>query len=124
MNAKKLKPNIISFIVDDWPLLSGLTLSLVGDLMIVAKAAMEIKMGNANELFKLGFVEIPTWLGAGATNLSIVILFIGIWIALIVGFISRYRYYKDELFLYKRAGVSKYNSGFYKDLGGDSSDDY
>jgi hypothetical protein len=88
---------LTSYIKQDSLFLFGLILSLLADIAIGFHAYSEVFLGRWNETFNIGFVSIPKFLAPGATNLGVALLMPGVFVALIIGIIFRYRYYRDEL---------------------------
>jgi hypothetical protein len=112
---------LTEYLKEDCYFLIGLTLSLIAETSIGIHACLEVYNGRGSEPFSLGFVDIPKFIGANANNWSVAILMTGILVAIIVGYIMRYRYYRDELHLLKKAGLDKRQSGFYRDFDSDGS---
>ncbi len=64
----------------------------------------QVSIGNGHEQFRLGFVDVPKYLGAGASYLDVLILDALIILALFVGLGFRYYYFRHE-----RDFIKKYN---------------
>ncbi len=108
------------FLTNCWLFVTGLGLALIADLSLWTYSATQVYAGRSLEQFRLGHVEIPKFLGAGATFLDVFILNIATVIALLIAFYCRYRYYEPERDILKKLGREKEGqTGFWDDLGGD-----
>ena len=58
--------------------------------------AYQVSMGNGLAQFRLGLIEVPKYLGAGASYLDVLILDVLIVVALAGGFGYRYYYFRHE----------------------------
>ena len=100
----------------------------MGFLLFGVISLGEIMKGNALELFTLGNVPIPTFIGAGASNVEVSIFcFIGM-VAILFGLIRRHLYLRDEYDFMRKHGISekdvdrridRYSDGMFDDGGGD-----
>ncbi len=107
-----------SFVGNCWLFASGIGLLFIADLGIGLYAATQVYFGNGFGQFRLGNVDIPKFLGAGATYLEVFISSLVTIIALTGGLIARYKHYSPERNLlkqYNKAG----KTGFFDDLGSD-----
>ena len=107
---------ISTFLRNDVVFMSGIILTFFADFGVGFYACSEVYAGKGHEPFILGFTSIPVYQGAGASNLDVAILTVLLSVALVVGFIMRYRHYRDELHLMKKAGIKREKSGFFQDL--------
>ena len=71
---------------------------------IALHCVYQVSIGNGHEQFRLAFVDIPKYLGAGASYLDVLILDVLIILALCVGLGLRYYYFRHE-----RDFIKKYN---------------
>ena len=67
----------------------------------------EIYQGNGLELFKLGNLPIPKFLGAGASNIEMFIFCIVGVIAISIGLIRRYLYLRGDIAMMRKLGVKE-----------------
>lgn len=61
------------------------------------------------ERFRLGNTEIPKFMGAGASNLDVLILCVVALVALVVGLVIRYFYFRDKLNYLRSKGFTDLN---------------
>ncbi len=64
----------------------------------------QVVIGSGHEQFRLDFVDIPKYLGAGASYLDVLIYDVFVVLALLVGLGYRYYYFRHE-----RDFIKKYN---------------
>lgn len=64
----------------------------------------QVVIGNGHEQFRLAFVDVPKYLGAGASYLDVLIYDAFVVLALLVGLGYRYYYFRHE-----RDFIKKYN---------------
>jgi hypothetical protein len=109
-----------SFLTNCWLFASGFGLMFIADLSLWSYSATQVYAGRGLEQFKLGHVDIPKFLGAGATFLDVFILNIATVIALLIALYCRYRYYEPERDILRKLGKEKEGrTGFWDDLGSD-----
>lgn len=77
---------------------------LAPSLGVTFHCAYQISIGNGHEQFRLVFVDVPKYLGAGASFLDVLILDALIVLALLVSLGFRYYYFRHE-----RDFIKKYN---------------
>jgi hypothetical protein len=98
-----------------WELIGGILAIILPALGTAAYCAFKVASGEGHEQFRLGFVDIPKYLGAGASYLDILILDGMMVVALVVGFGLRYYHYRDERDFLKKYKI-KGETGFTSDL--------
>ncbi len=107
-----------NFLTNCWLFTTAIGFTLVADLSLWSYSATQVYAGRGLEQFKLGNVDIPKLLGAGATFLDVFILNIATTIALVIALYCRYRYYEPERDILRKLGKEKEGStGFWDDLG-------
>lgn len=87
-----------------WEFIVSLFLIIGPPLGMAFHCAYQVSIGNGHEQFQLGFVDIPTYLGAGASYLDVLILNCFAVLALLAGLGFRYYYFRHE-----RDFIKKYN---------------
>lgn len=109
-----------NFLTNCWLFATGIGLTLIADLSLWSYSATQVYAGRGLEQFRLGHIDIPKFLGAGATYLDIFILNIATVIALLIALIFRYRHYEPERDILKKLGKEKEGrTSFFDDLGSD-----
>jgi hypothetical protein len=80
-------------------------IALIGPALGTAVyCAYQVSMGNGLLQFRIGFIDVPKYLGAGASYLDVLILDGLIVLALIIGLGYRYYHFRHE-----RDFIKKYN---------------
>ena len=110
-----------SFLENCWLFFTGFGLLIIADLGMSIYTGTQVYTGHGLEQFRLGSVDIPKFLGAGATYLEVFITDVVTLICLTVALFARYRYYTPERELLKRYNKEG-NTGFLDDLDSDSYD--
>lgn len=87
-----------------WELAVSLVAIIAPPLGVAFYCAYQVSIGNGHEQFRLAFVDVPKYLGAGASYLDVLILDAIAVLALLVGLGFRYYYFRHE-----RDFIKKYN---------------
>ncbi len=87
-----------------WEFIVSLIALLGPPLGMAFYCAYQVSIGSGHEQFRLGFVDVPKYLGAGASYLDVLILDVFVVLALLAGLGYRYYYFRHE-----RDFIKKYN---------------
>ena len=87
-----------------WELAVSLVAILGPPIGVAVHCAYQVSIGNGHEQFRLAFVDVPKYLGAGASYLDVLIFDVLVGLALLVGLGYRYYYFRHE-----RDFIKKYN---------------
>ncbi|MAM89513.1 MAG: hypothetical protein CME36_19610 [unclassified Hahellaceae] len=98
-----------------WQFLITIAALALPPLCLTGYCWYKVATGEGAEQFRLGFVDIPKYLGAGASYLDVLILNICVLLVLAVGFAVRYYQYRHERDFMRKYGI-KGGTGFVRDL--------
>jgi len=79
-----------------WECIISLTFVLGPFLGNLVHCAYQVSIGNGLLQYRLGFIEVPKYLGAGASYQDVLILNVCAVLALLIGIALRYYHYRHE----------------------------
>lgn len=108
---------LLDWLWSSWRFALTLVLMVSPFLGLTALCLLKVQAGQGLQPFRLGMVDMPRFLGAGASYLDVLLLCLLVPAALLTALLLRYRYYRDERDFLRRHGLPG-RTGFWGGLRG------